>query len=180
MGAAVPRYDEKDDIGGVGDDDQVVGRDDEAMVVDETDAIERDAKGGVEALVPADVLEGVMDDRADGLVVALDVGTADVPGVEDVERVTSDTFVSGGLSCATAVGGRGIAGLNARRGGPERAARELEELVEATAAVPGVPREEVKGPELREALVGAENDVIEGPGGPGVIKAVEFGVSNSR
>ena len=155
VGAVVPRYGEKDDVGGAGGDDQVVGRGDRAMDGDRTDAIEQGVKGGVEALVPADVLDDVVDDRDDSLGFALDGEVGEALSVEDVEGVMSDTFVAGALLYATAAGGRGTGELSARTAEPGRAARELEELVEATAAAPGVPREEGKELELREALVRA-------------------------
>ena len=63
-------------------------------------------KGGVEAFIPAEVSDDVINDCGDDLGVALDAGVAKVLGVEDVDGVMSDTFVTGARSSATDVAGR--------------------------------------------------------------------------
>ena len=141
---ATPRYNGTDGVGDAGVDDQVVGR--VRMRWVESEAMVQGVKQGVGAFIPAEVSDDVMNNRDDDLGVALDVGVAEVLGVEDVDGVVSDTFVTGARSFATDVEGRGTEEYSARTAGPGRAARELEELVEATAAAPGVPREEVKEP----------------------------------
>ena len=175
----MPRYSEMEDVGDAGGNDQVVGWVNGTMDEVGTDAMVQGVKGGVEALIPAEVPDDVMDDRDDDLGVALDVELAEVLGMEDVDGVMSDTFSAGALSYATAAGWRGTEEHSAQTAGPGRAARELEGLLEATAgAAPGFPKEGVEELELREVLVGAEKDAIEGPGDTGDIKAMEVGVGD--